>query len=76
MAEEAACLPEALLPELALGAGAFLACCALQADDLALVLQGSVFFAACAAGGRSAHTASAAGAIAFAIARFQENAMV
>jgi len=72
----AACLPADVLPALALGAGAFLACCALQAADLALVLQGSEFFAACAAGGRSAHSASAAGATAFAIARFQENAMV
>ncbi|MDT4866687.1 hypothetical protein FQZ97_1015540 [compost metagenome] len=72
----AACLPAELLPDAAFGAGAFLACCALQAADLALVLQGSEFFAACAAGGRSAHIASATGAIAFAIARFQENAMV
>ncbi|MNV37020.1 hypothetical protein D3C71_1285220 [compost metagenome] len=72
----AACLPDELLPEAAFGAGAFLACCALQAADLALVLQGSEFFAASAAGGRSAHIASAMGATAFAIARFQENAMV
>ncbi|WP_238531868.1 hypothetical protein, partial [Achromobacter arsenitoxydans] len=76
LAEGAACLAEALLPEPALGAGAFFACCALQAADLALVLQGSEVLAACAAGGRSAHTASAAGAMAFAIARFQEKAMV
>ncbi|MNX45944.1 hypothetical protein D3C86_764720 [compost metagenome] len=72
----AACLPDELLPDAAFGAGAFLACCALQAADLALVLQGSEFFAASAAGGRSAHIASAMGATAFAIARFQENAMV
>src|SRR5690349_4715139 len=70
----ATCLP--LLGGAFLAAGAFLACCALQAADLALVLQGSEFLAACAAGGRSAHTASAAGAMAFAIARFQEKAMV
>ncbi|HAP24262.1 MAG TPA: hypothetical protein DCR74_01125 [Achromobacter sp.] len=76
LADGAACLAAALLPEPALGAGDFFACCALQAADLALVLQGSEFFAACAAGGRSAHTASAAGARAFAIARFQEKAMV
>ncbi|KAG1166399.1 hypothetical protein G6F35_018216 [Rhizopus arrhizus] len=77
LAAGAACLPAALLPEPAFAAGAFLACCALQAADLAFVLQGSEFFAASAAGGtRSAHIASAAGATAFAIARFQENAMV
>ena len=71
-----AALPALCLPAPALAAGVFLACCALQAADLALVLQGSVFFAANAAEGRSAHIASAAGAIAFAIARFQLNAMV
>jgi hypothetical protein len=71
LAAGAACLAEP-----AFGAGDFLACCALQADDFALVLQGSEFLAACAAGGRSAHIASATGAIAFAIARFQEKAMV
>ena len=56
----AAGLPAAALPapDLADGRGLSLACCALQAADLALVLQGSEFFAACAAG-RSAHIASA-----------------
>ena len=55
--------------------GGFLACCALQAADLALVLQGSEF-SRLARRGRSAHIASAMGAIAFAIARVQVNAMV
>ncbi|WP_160318583.1 hypothetical protein [Achromobacter sp. DMS1] len=75
LAEEV--LAEALLEDAGfLAEGDFLDCCALQAADLALVLQGSVFLAAIAASGWSAQTASASGARAFAIARVQENAMV